>query len=124
MENSYHLLYNYFIDLGLSELWAKYLNMLVLLIVTLIIIYLIDLTIKKLLHNFINKIAEKTKSDIDDILNHNHVFHRIAHIIPFYIALYQVPIIFTDFDTIENLISKVLQVIFVLLILMAVVVFV
>ncbi len=116
MENSYHLLYNYFIDLGLSELWAKYLNMLVLLIVTLIIIYLIDLTIKKLLHNFINKIAEKTKSDIDDILNHNHVFHRIAHIIPFYIALYQVPIIFTDFDTIENLISKVLQVIFVLLI--------
>ena len=120
MESISHLFYNYFISFGLTELWAKYLNMIALLIISLLIIYLSDLIIKKILLNVFSKLADKTKSNFDNILVKNKVFRKIAHIIPFYIALNLIPIIFSDFDFLENIINKIVRVIYVLFILMVI----
>ena len=120
MESISHLFYNYFISFGLTELWAKYLNMIALLIISLLIIYLSDLIIKKILLNVFSKLADKTKSNFDNILVKNKVFRKIAHIIPFYIALHLIPIIFSDFDFLENIINKIVRVIYVLFILMVI----
>ncbi len=120
MDNLHHLFYNYFIELSLSEIRARYLNMIVLLIISLIIISIIDLAINKISLNFFHKIAEKTKSNFDDILIENNFFKKIAHIVPFFVALYLIPIIFTDFDTTEIIISKIVKVVYVILIIIVI----
>lgn len=120
MDNLHHLFYNYFIELSLSEIRARYLNMIVLLIISLIIISIIDLAINKISLNFFHKIAEKTKSNFDDILIENNFFKKIAHIVPFFVALYLIPIIFTDFDTAEIIISKIVKVVYVILIIIVI----
>ena len=120
METSYHLLYNYLIDLGLSESWAKNLNMILLLIISLLIIFLFDQVINKILLNFFSKIADKTKSNLDNILVKNNVFKKISHIIPFYVALKLTPIIFIDFANAEDIISKIIQVLYVIFIIVVV----
>ena len=120
MEKLPHLLYNYFLQLGLSDLWAKYFNMILLLIISLLIIFLIDQIINKILLNFFSKIAEKTKSNLDNILIKNNVFRKISHIIPFYIALHLTPIIFTDFVRAEDIISKIIQIFYVIFIIVVV----
>ncbi len=120
MKNIDHLFYNYFIQLGSSKIWAGYLNMITLLIISLLIIFAIDLIINKILLNFFSKIAEKTKSNLDNILIKNNVLIKISHIIPFYIALQLIPIIFTDFDYIENITQKIVSAIYVVLIILVI----
>ncbi len=120
MENIAHLFYNYFTKAGMSELWARYLNMIAILIISLIIIFVIDLIINKILLNIFNKIAEKTKSNFDNLLVKNNVFKKISHIVPFYIALQLIPIIFTDFDSFEVTISIIVRIVYVLLIILVI----
>ena len=120
MEKLSHLFYNIFIELGLSELLAKYLNMIALLIISLLIIFIIDLLINKILLDFFSKIAKKTKSNLDNILVKNNVFKKISHIVPFFVALQLIPIIFIDFDSTENLITKIVKIVYVLFILVVI----
>lgn len=105
-----HLLYDYFIEFGLSQSTAKYLNMLGLFITLLLVAFIIDFIIKKILINAFNIFAVKTKSKFDNILIKNKVPRNIAHIIPLIIALEFIPIVFTDFSYLENIIEKSLQV--------------
>jgi miniconductance mechanosensitive channel len=105
-----HVLYDYLIQLGLSESTAKYLNMLGLFITLLLVAFIIDFIIKKILINAFNVFAIKTKSKFDNILIKNKVPRNIAHIIPLIIALEFIPIVFTDFSYLENIIEKSLQV--------------
>ncbi|MBQ0786759.1 MAG: mechanosensitive ion channel family protein [Oceanihabitans sp.] len=105
-----HLLYDYLIEFGLSESTAKYLNMLGLFITLLLVAFIIDFIIKKILINAFNVFAVKTKSKFDNILIKNKVPRNIAHIIPLIIALEFIPIVFTDFSYLENIIEKSLQI--------------
>ncbi|QRM90343.1 mechanosensitive ion channel [Lacinutrix sp. WUR7] len=105
-----HILYDYFIEFGLSQSTAKYLNMLGLFITLLLVAFIIDFIIKKILINAFNIFAVKTKSKFDNILIKNKVPRNIAHIIPLIIALEFIPIVFTDFSYLENIIEKSLQV--------------
>ncbi len=117
MDNIAHLVFDYLISLGLSESLAKYLNMFTLLVVSLLIIYFLYILIRKVLINISDKLAKKSKSNFDDILIKNRVIRNIANIIPIYIFLEAIPIIFSDFDFIENIILKVVKIVFILLIL-------
>ncbi|SDS35618.1 miniconductance mechanosensitive channel [Formosa sp. Hel1_31_208] len=110
MKNLRHLLYDYFVEAGLSESTAQYLNMLVLLLALLIILFIIDFIIKRILVNMFNAFAAKTKSNFDDILVANKTPRNVAHIIPLIIAIEFIPDIFSDFDFAENIIEKGLQV--------------
>lgn len=110
MENLSHFLYNIFISTGLSESTAKYFNMLVLLILLLILLLLVDFIIRKFLVKIFNQFADKSKTDFDDHLVANKVPRNIAHIIPLITALEFIPTVFIDFQYIENLIIKGLQV--------------
>lgn len=110
-----HFFYEYFLKLGLSDVSSRYLNMIVLLIITLVIIVLVDLIIRKFLLNLFAKFSEKTKTHFDDYVVKNRVPRNVAHIIPLLIALEFVPIIFVDFDYMENLVEKGIQVFSILL---------
>jgi len=117
MENNAHILFNYLISLGVSESLAMYLNMFALLLISIVVIYTIDYFIKKLLINVFGQFAKKSKTNFDDILVQNKAIRKIAHIIPLYFVLEILPTVFTDFEFLENIATKAVEIIFILLIL-------
>ncbi len=112
-----HLLYDYLVSVGLTESLAKYLNMIGLLLVLLLIVFIIDFITRKILLSVFTRFASKSKSNFDDILVTNKVPRNIAHIIPLLITLEFIPIVFSDFDYVENIVEKGLQVFAIILIL-------
>ncbi|MDC1226644.1 mechanosensitive ion channel family protein [Algibacter sp.] len=105
-----HLLYDYLVSLGTTEVTAKYLNMLALLISLLLVVFMIDFVIMKLIRGFFTKFAANSKTNFDDLLISNNVPRNIAHIIPLLIALEFIRDVFIDFPTFENVVEKGLQV--------------
>ncbi|MEP5341421.1 MAG: mechanosensitive ion channel domain-containing protein [Algibacter sp.] len=106
-----HLLYNYLVKtVELSEQTAKYLNMLVLLFALLIIVFIVDYIIRKLLLTAFNRFASLSKSNFDDLLVKNNVPRNIAHIIPLLLALEFIDKVFIDFPAFENFVEKGLKV--------------
>jgi miniconductance mechanosensitive channel len=108
-------LYNYFIEIGLSDDLAKYLNMFALLVALLVIVFLVDFILRKILVQAFNQFANVSKTNFDDLLVANKVPRNIAHIIPFLIALEFVPTVLIDFDHFETFVEKSLQVFAILL---------
>lgn len=112
-----HLLYDYLISVGISDASAKYLNMTALLLGVLIIAFLIDFILRKLIIKIFNRLANATKTDFDNFLVKNKAPRNIAHILPLIIALKFTPTIFVDFLYAENIVEKSLQVFAIILIL-------
>lgn len=101
---------NYLLQFGLSKTIAQYTTLFLLLSILLVVIYTVDVIIRKLLINAFVRFAKQTKTRFDDFLINNKVPRNIAHIIPFLIALEFVPNVFSDFITIERLVEKGLKV--------------
>lgn len=110
-------IYEYLISLGVSDASAKYLNVILSLVVLLIIIFVIDIIIRKLLIQAFTQFTKRTKTNFDDLLIENKVPRNIAHIIPFLIALKFIPDIFEDFYDFELIVEKGLIVFSIILIL-------
>jgi len=115
--NMKHLLYDYLVKTGMSDVSAKYLNMIVLLVGLFIISFLIDFIIRKIIVELFTRFSVKSKTNFDDLLVKNKVPRNIAHIIPLIVALELIPLVFADFIYIENIIEKGLQVFAIILIL-------
>ncbi|NNK88411.1 MAG: mechanosensitive ion channel family protein, partial [Flavobacteriaceae bacterium] len=105
MSSIKHLLYDYLIEAGLDETWAEYLNMIALVLVFLIIIYIVDLIIRKTLRTISHRLAERSKTNFDDILIANKMPRNLAHIVPLLLAYEFIPSIFTDFPYVESIIE-------------------
>ncbi len=110
-----HFLYDRFLEMGVSETGAKYLNMAGLLLLLLLFIWLLDLLIRRYLLNRFARFAERTSTNFDDYLVQNKVPRNVAHIIPLLLALKFVPSVFSDFEFLENLVEKGLAVLSILL---------
>ncbi|WP_298535262.1 mechanosensitive ion channel domain-containing protein [uncultured Algibacter sp.] len=98
--------YDYMISVGLSDSTAKNLNIFLFLFALLVIIFIIDFIIRKLLIQAFVQFSKQTKSNFDDLLIANKVPRNIAHIIPFLIALEFIPDIFEDFYDFEIIVEK------------------
>lgn len=110
MDKMVHWLYDYLISVGTSTVTAKYLNMLALLVVLLLLVFIVDFVVRKILLTMFARFAEQSKSNFDDIMLENKVSRNIAHIIPLLIAIEFVPFVFIDFPYAENIILKALEV--------------
>ncbi len=110
MERIVHLLYDYLISIGTSTVTAKYLNMVALLIAMLLIVFIVDFIVRKILLTMFSSFADRSKSNFDDLMVKNKVSRNIAHIIPLLIAIEFVPYVFIDFPIFENLILKASEV--------------
>lgn len=97
-----HYIYNYLIDAGQSEVLAKYLNMLVLLIVFAVILFLVDFILRKIILQLITKMSVKTATKFDDYLVIHKTPRNLAHIIPLIIAFKLLPVVFVDFPKFES----------------------
>lgn len=110
MNNFKLSLYNYLIDHGVQNTTAQYLNMLALLIVAVIIVFVVDFIIRKILLQMFMRFAQASKSNFDDLLVENKVPRNIAHIIPLLLALEFIPVVFFHFDAFETVVEKGVQV--------------
>ena len=110
MENLSHWLYDYLTSTGLSNQWASKINMLSLLIATLIILYLIDFVLRKILIRLFERLSVKSKTHFDDYLVKNKAPRNIAHVFPVLLAYEAIPFIFWDFPTIESIAIKGIEV--------------
>ncbi|MBF4984200.1 mechanosensitive ion channel [Nonlabens mediterrranea] len=104
--NTKHFIYDYLIETGMSTVYAKYLNMIILLIALLVIAFLIDYIIKKIFIQLFTQFTVKTKTNFDNFLVSNKVPQNIAHIIPLIFGLEFIPIVFQDFPYFENMVEK------------------
>lgn len=102
MEQLQRFFYDYFVSIGMSELSAKYFNMISLLLLLIIIIFVADLITRRLIINFSNKFSERTKTNFDDLLVNNRAPRRIAHLVPLVLTIQLFPIVFHDFQHFET----------------------
>ncbi len=115
MERIKHILYDYLCSVGISESTAEYLNMFALLLALLIVVFIIDVIVKKLLIQAFVRFASKSKTNFDDFLISNKTPINVAHIVPFLVAIKFIPIVFSDFSEFEKVVEKGLQVFAILL---------
>ena len=114
------ILYNYFLKTGMSENLASYLNLLVLLVGILILAWLLDQIIGIILRTVSVRVAKKSKTKFDNFLVSNKVPRYVAHIIPLLILFKLVPFAFLDFEYGGGIALKILQILFVVLMLFTV----
>lgn len=115
--NVSHFLYDYFLELGMAENVARYLNSLSLLIIAIILVFIVDYIVWKVIRVISVRLARYTKTNFDDIIISNRVPRYVAHIIPLAFMLELLPLIFTDFPYAENIAMKVGYILAVVLVL-------
>ncbi|WP_405211149.1 mechanosensitive ion channel family protein [Dokdonia sp. Asnod2-E02] len=107
--------FDHFIDWGLSETFSKYLNAFILGVIVLVLVFLADMLVRKVLRNLAAYISKSSKTNFDDLLIKNRVPRRLAHILPLYLLIGALPFVLDDFLEIEHVFSVILNLIGVIL---------
>ena len=115
MEQLSRKIYDYLVTSGFSAEWAAYINMAILLVGLLIILFLIDLILKKLLIGLFTRLSVNSKTHFDDFLVKNRAPRNIAHVIPLIVLYKAIPLVFIDFLVIESFLLKAIEVLGILL---------
>ncbi len=110
MESIRHFFYDHFLSLGLTEVSAKYLNMLCLLIILAVILFITDLIARKVIITFFNRFSERTKTNFDDLLVSHRAPRRVAHLVPLMLTINLFPLVFHDFPHFEGYIIMIIKV--------------
>ena len=106
MKHIIELLIQLLTSWGLPSNIAKNLSITILFIGLTILIYIIDIILKKIIRATFTKIANKSKTDFDDIMLANRVPSSIAQIVPFILTYKLIPNLFYDFEKLQGFIEK------------------
>ena len=109
------ILHNYFLEIGMGENAASYLNMLILMVSALILAWFLDVIIWKVLRNISLRFARKSKTNYDNFLVANKVPRYVAHILPLALLFETLRFAFIDFEYAGNIVFKILSILFVFL---------
>ena len=96
---------------GLPSNVATNLSITILFIGLTLLIYIIDFIIKRIIRAIFTKIANKSKTDFDDIMLANRVPSSIAQIIPFILTYKLIPSLFYDFEKLQAFSEKTILVV-------------
>ena len=109
--------YNLFKNWGYSETISTYINLFVNIILLVICVFIIHYIFKKILIEVFSAVAQKTKTEFDDLLVANKTTKYIAYLIPLLFVNLIVPIIMKKFVYWEGIFTKGLQIYIVILVL-------
>ena len=87
----------YLIEQGVSDFWAKHLNLLLVILIIGTLAYLIDRLLRRLIVKLFVVFSVKTKTTFDDFLVQSRFPRYIAHIIPLFLLKELFPIVFDEF---------------------------
>lgn len=107
--------FDHFIDWGLSETFSKYLNAFVLGVIVLVLVFLADMLVRKVLRKLAAYISKSSKTNFDDLLIKNRVPRRLAHILPLYLLIGALPFVLDDFLELQHVFSVILNLIGIIL---------
>ena len=93
---------------------STFLNMLILLALSLISLLLVNYIFKKILRTVFITVARRSKSKFDDILISNKTPKYITYLVPLYLSYLLTPIVFKDFTQTGLLIMNFIEILFVL----------
>ncbi len=110
-------LYDNLADFQINDIWIELANAAILLIGLLILVFLMDYILRRLLLKSFTQFAKRTKTRYDDILIQNHVPRNIAHIVPFLLAIEFAPMVFSDFSYVKSSVEKALWIFSIVLLL-------
>ena len=100
---------------GLPSNVATYLSITILLIGLTLVIYIVDIILKKIIRATFTKIANKSKTDFDDIMLANRVPSSIAQIVPFILTYKLIPNLFYEFEKLKEFSEKTILVVGIIL---------
>ena len=96
---------------GLPSNVATNLSITILFIGLTLLICVIDFIIKRIIRAIFTKIANKSKTDFDDIMLENRVPSSIAQIVPFILTYKLIPSLFYDFEKLQAFSEKTILVV-------------
>lgn len=98
------------LNAGVKDSIADWSSILILVAISLSIIFLIDFVIRKIIRSIFSKIADKTKTDFDDIMINHKVPRNIAHIVPVVLIYNIIPNIFYEHLDLKLFLEKLILV--------------
>lgn len=116
-EKIFNWTYNLFKHWGYSETVSAYINLFVNFVFLLISVFIIHYIFKKILIEIFGVIAQRTKTEFDDLLVANKTTKYIAYLIPLLFINLTVPIIMKKFVYWEGIFSKGVEIYIVILVL-------
>ena len=111
METILNTLKEFLISIGLKASVSDWTSVLTLVFLTLLIIFILDYIIRKIIRVVFVKIANRSKTDFDDIMVKHKVPRNIAHFFPLIIAYKTIPNIFYEHISLRIVIEKFILVI-------------
>lgn len=94
--------YNLLVSKGVSENTAEYLNLIIGSCILLVVLFILDFVMRKVIVTIFKNYASKSKNTFDDYLVKNKTFDYLAHIVPLSLTIWIVPILFHAFPTAEK----------------------
>ena len=98
------------LNAGVKDSIADWSSILVLVAISLSIIFLINFVIRKIIRSIFSKIADRTKTDFDDIMINHKVPRNIAHIVPVVLIYNIIPNIFYEHLELKLFLEKLILV--------------
>jgi len=106
---------NYLEEQGMSDFWASLLNTIVVAIAGLIIVFVIDYLARNVIVQIFKAFSNKTKSTFDDFLVKSNFPRFLAHLAPWYLFWYLIPVIFHEYPKTERIAFMVAKILLVVL---------
>ena len=112
---SEHWTYDLLVEWGIPQQPALYLNMLLLLLLTLSVAFIADRITRKILLGAVSRFAERSKTKFDDFLVQHRTLRNLAHLVPLVLAVQAIPVIFADFDSLIDPLLKLADIFLIVL---------
>lgn len=88
---------NWLTGLGMSQDLAIFIKFSIFLIATLLLSYLSNIIVKKIIITVVTAIIKRSKTKIDDIFLDRNVFNRLSHLAPALVIFFLTPLVFVDY---------------------------
>ena len=108
------MLRKYLYQQGMTDFWATLLNTIVVAIIGIIIVFILDYITRNVIVQLFKAFSNKTKTTYDDFLVKSNFPRFVAHLAPWFLVWYLIPIILNDYPKTEKfsfMIAKILLVI-------------
>ncbi|HER40648.1 MAG TPA: mechanosensitive ion channel family protein, partial [Salinimicrobium catena] len=111
---------NYFIEKGLDEDIAHFLNMLINIAIVFILWYFIHYLTKRVLLTAFKRFTNKTKTTFDDFLVKSNFPRYVSNVLPLLLLILMVPIVFQSYPQLLKIFETLIDIyIIILLVLIA-----
>lgn len=101
---------NYFIEQGLEPDWARFLNMLINVIIVLLLWYIIHYITKRLILQTFKAFTDKTKTTFDDFLVQSNFPRFVSNIMPLLLLILTVPVVFEKYPQLLSVFNTLVDI--------------